>query len=262
MSSSDWDDKWLSQLQSPRRNRYFFGKLMDEHSFSMEQRYILAEHRVLNRLVLGPGVICGLEVSPISRESGHGLRVSAGLAIDGWGRRIVVPADVDLCPVELTDGDGASRPAKRYALPKNLVVSLCYRERQADFSPALLPEPVSDCTDGGEAATWEETYALRVRARTSDDIAHPCESEINAMLREGRLHDALCALTAATASIPDDPCLVLANVTASPDGSFTVKECPARPVVPTNQILLRLIACVAERIQECCHSSRQPTRAS
>ncbi|HKA69813.1 MAG TPA: hypothetical protein VKG85_11935 [Actinomycetes bacterium] len=258
MSSSGWDDKWLSQLQSPRRNRYFDGKLMDEDSFTMEQQYTLAEHRLLNRLVLGPGVICGLGVSPIQSESNHGLRISAGLAIDGWGRRIVVPEDVDLCPVEVTDDERDGQPAKRDALPENLVVSLCYRERQADFTTAVLPDPVRDSTAGGEAATWVESYAVRVRAGTADDIAHPGEPELNAMLQEGRLHDALCALTAATAALPDDPSLVLANVTASPDGSFSVTECAPRPVVPTNQVLLQLIACLAARVQECCDGSRDP----
>ena len=45
---------------------------------------------------------------------------------------------------------------------------------------------------------------------------------------------------------------MLANIAVEDDGSLTVQACPPRPVVPTNQALLRLIACLAERIEECC----------
>ncbi|MEU4219149.1 hypothetical protein [Actinoplanes sp. NPDC026623] len=252
MSSTDWDGRRMTDLRPPRRNRYFYGQLMDVRRFSMEQQYALAEQRQLNRLVLGPGVVCGLGVSAIQAGSERGLRVRAGVATDGWGRRIVVPDDHDLIPLGLSREHGVGSGEDGAALPRNLVVRLCYRECQAEFGPAFVPDPVCDGLQRCEAGTWIETYDLDVREGTADDVTHPCDAEIKDLLHRGRLHEALCALTAACATAPDDPCLVLARVTVEDDGSLTVIDCAPRQVVPTNQALLRLIACLAERIEECC----------
>ena len=175
MSSTGWEDKRLGDLDAPRRNRYFYGQLMDVRRFSMEQEHVLAERRQMNRLVLGPGVVCGLGVSPIESGPDRGLRVQAGMAVDGWGGRIVVPNPVDLIPLQVTDRCGvAIRPPDGAALPKNLVVSLCYRECQTEFAPALVPDPGCESTPRCEAGTWVETYTLCVRegaARTSSTPA-------------------------------------------------------------------------------------------
>src|SRR5215207_1486547 len=130
------DEKQDSELSPPRRNRYFYGKLLDALHLTMEQQYGISEQRQLNRLVLGHGVICGLGVTAVEDGQSRGLRISAGLAIDGWGRRIVVPDDHDLIPLELTDECGTPAPTTDNGLPSNLAVSLCYRECETDFGPA------------------------------------------------------------------------------------------------------------------------------
>lgn len=77
------------RLIAPRRNRFFHGKRMDAYHFELETGYGMAMRRMINRMVFGGGVVCGLDVTP-----GHepcSVVISAGLAIDGWGREIVVP---------------------------------------------------------------------------------------------------------------------------------------------------------------------------
>ena len=145
MSQQTIDERKLSELTPARRNRYYYGKLMDVLHFSMEQQYVLAKEWLYNRAVLGSGVVCGLGVEPLTTSDGNGVVVRAGLAIDGWGREIVVPEDVALVPLELTDPCG--KPSDT-ALPKETRIDLCYAECLTDFAPAYVSD---DCgCDGGD----------------------------------------------------------------------------------------------------------------
>ena len=86
----------LSQFQ---RNRYFYGKLMTVKDFEVEQDYMNEKRRLLNRLVAGAGVICGLRPDQDDVEisnAGGNIKikfVTGGAAIDGWGREIVIPIE-------------------------------------------------------------------------------------------------------------------------------------------------------------------------
>jgi hypothetical protein len=244
----------LTSLRAPRRNRFYYGKLLDALHLTMEQQYGLAADRLMNRFALGAGVVCGLEVTPVTSGT-PGLRIGAGLAIDGWGRRIVVPDDHDLVPLELTNECGDPEPPAN-GLPVNLVVSVCYRECETDFAPALVPEHSCNGNDRCEAGTIFETYAVRVREGTADDAAEACTAAVKKHLSAGDLHGALCVLGAAACNEPPaDSCVVLANVTLLEDGTYRIEQCVPRSVVPTNQVLLQLIACLAERIEECCNGT-------
>jgi hypothetical protein len=52
--------------------------------------------------------------------------------------------------------------------------------------------------------------------------------------------------------------VTLATITAAADGGLTVDAQAARAVVPTNTVLLQLIACLAARVEECCAASPAP----
>lgn len=75
-------------LAAPERNHYFYGKLLDVHHFELETQYLNAKRWLLNRLVTGYGVVCGLDVDP--GEETNELWLSPGVAIDRWGREIIV----------------------------------------------------------------------------------------------------------------------------------------------------------------------------
>lgn len=85
-----------------QRNRYFRGKLMTERDFAADTEYLLSRHRLSNRLGLGWGIACGLDVRLV-RQGGdcHGARVEIcpGVAIDCYGREIV------LCEMECVNLD-------------------------------------------------------------------------------------------------------------------------------------------------------------
>jgi hypothetical protein len=52
----------FGMLTAPARNNYFYGKLLDVFHFQMEQTYLNRQRWLGNRLGVGTGVLCGLEV--------------------------------------------------------------------------------------------------------------------------------------------------------------------------------------------------------
>ena len=70
------------------RNRYFYGKLLTVRDFEVEQRYHSGKRALLNRLVHGAGVVCGLGVTASDEST---LMIESGMALDYQGREIVLP---------------------------------------------------------------------------------------------------------------------------------------------------------------------------
>ena len=50
------------KLLAPKRNHYYFSKMMDVLQFDMEQVYHIRKRQLINRLGIGTGVLCGLGV--------------------------------------------------------------------------------------------------------------------------------------------------------------------------------------------------------
>jgi hypothetical protein len=247
------EERSLCDLRPARRNRFYYGKLMDVLHCSLEQEYVLAKEWLYNRAVLGPGVVCGLDVEPIENDDGRGVVVRAGLGIDFCGRWVVVPDDVLIVPLALTDPCG--RPAHEdEPLPSKLEIQVCYDECRTDFGPTLVSDADCGCTPGCEAGTIVETYCLRVVEGTAPPVTEPCADLVMSGLKSGDLHGVLCALSRTCPPWPDDPCLTLANVTVHDDGTLDVDAVTARTVAPTNRILLQLISCLAE----CCRQVQPP----
>lgn len=70
------------------RNRYFYGKLLTVQDFRAEQNYEAIKRRITNRVIHGAGVVCGLGVTASDDTT---LLIESGMAIDYYGRDIVVP---------------------------------------------------------------------------------------------------------------------------------------------------------------------------
>ena len=145
------------KLDTPKRNNYYFSKLMDVLQFDMEQSYLNDKRWLLNRLSLGTGVLCGLNV----KVSQGKLCVAPGVAIDTYGHEIIVPGTFCLDPWLLPDECG--RPTRE--LPRDeahrLTLCLAYRECLADQTPVL----VTDCRSEQlcEAGTVVESFDLFLR---------------------------------------------------------------------------------------------------
>jgi hypothetical protein len=116
-------------LTSLRRNRFPYGKLMDTRHWELEQEYGIRARRLLNRLGLGAGILCGLRVRI---EDDGTLLVCPGVAVDGLGREIVVtdPVRVDN-PAQPTDECG--RPDGDPVQSGWVTLWLCYHECGAEY---------------------------------------------------------------------------------------------------------------------------------
>jgi hypothetical protein len=68
------------------RNRYFRGKLLTVHDYQAEQRYLIQRRRLVNRAVLGWGVVSGFGVEQNERH----LAIAPGVAFDCQGRELVL----------------------------------------------------------------------------------------------------------------------------------------------------------------------------
>src|SRR5262245_28405464 len=90
-------------LNVPVRNRYFFGKKLDVRHFEIEQDYFNGKRWLLNRLILGFGVVCGLNVRWEDEDKRDAVIVSPGLAIDQWGREVILISDSEPFDVEPPD---------------------------------------------------------------------------------------------------------------------------------------------------------------
>ena len=73
------------------RNRYFYGKLLSVDDFECEQRYMNDKRRLINRFVLGTGVVCGMNVVPVDDTA---ISVEMGMALDFAGREIMISQPV------------------------------------------------------------------------------------------------------------------------------------------------------------------------
>ena len=80
-----------TQLYPFERNKYFYGKLLSVEDFNFEQKYVNDKRRLINRLVHGIGVVCGLNVVRVDDTT---ISVESGLAFDSTGREIVVDMPV------------------------------------------------------------------------------------------------------------------------------------------------------------------------
>jgi hypothetical protein len=95
---SDTNDNNEGYGVSPfQRNNYFYGKLMAVRDFEDEQDYMNKKRHLLNRMIDGFGIVCGSDEWEVSTSKGN-IKIkfnSGGMAIDRWGREIVIPVGLE-----------------------------------------------------------------------------------------------------------------------------------------------------------------------
>ena len=82
-------DKTVCDYNEFRRLRYFHGMLLDDKDFQAEQQYHAGKRRLLNRMLHGSGVVCGLDLK--GKKDGRWIEITSGLALDCSGNEIWVP---------------------------------------------------------------------------------------------------------------------------------------------------------------------------
>lgn len=125
-----------NQLLPFERNRYYVGKLLTSADFQVEQVYGNQKRRFLNELMFGSGIVCGLGVYSLDDLS---IMVESGVAVDGWGREIVVENSV-MKKLSAIDGFDALETGK-------VVLCLKYEEEQVN--------PVYAVSGGNQGESYE-----------------------------------------------------------------------------------------------------------
>lgn len=234
-------------LQAPTRNRYLSGELLDADDFTNEQAYHTGHRRLLNRLTLGPGVLCGLHVEGTSDGK---VVVERGVAIDAFGREIVVPtvAVVDN-PGLVTDDSG--QPTGRSMDQGRVTLYLCYAESDPDSHVGATG---AGSEDGAPRERIVEGYRIAMRdgwPSTEIGFSRPqCDAIFRAHKPEnvdGRV--TTCESLDRSCVPSDKSCVVIATLTLfKGSGRVEVNECSHRTEVYSNSQLLDLILGLTARV--------------
>lgn len=153
----------LCQLAAFDRNRYFYGKLMTARDFEQEQSYFNGKRWLINRLLFGSGIACGLEVtgggSPLL------LTIKPGAAIDACGREIIVPLEAKLA----LDKMGIAPPES--GTTKTVRLCLAYEECPQEPIPSMKN---SECEEICDFNRVREGYRFKILPpRPEPPVADP-----------------------------------------------------------------------------------------
>ena len=251
----------------PVRNRYFYGKLLDVAQFDLEQSYLNGKRWLLNRLVSGWGVICGLDVQ--LGPDKQSIVVTPGLAIDRCGHEIMVcqpsePQPLKTPPQTTTPGTpgtpaGGATPGRQSAAgqPRGaqmpmmegwecgqyVTVFLCYHECPTDPVPAMGGDCDTEslCSPGAIS----ERYRIVIRpgelapARTTSRLADVVE---NGVINYPAL--AIYVTNLSCKSPCPDCCIPLAQIRIPDAGQLYDQSnihIDVRPICYTNDLLFELI---------------------
>ena len=239
------------------RPRYFYGQLLDVHHFESEQDYFKRKRWLLNRLVSGYGVVCGLDVQ--LSDDHHGVVVTAGLALDKFGREIVVPCaskPIAIEPRPPGDSEPRKEPYERKEPYKDegadddwVRLVICYQECRTDPEPVLT----STCDDGERCSPGavRETYQLRLEPGKAPEV--PVESIIPNILKGNHVnYRALAEWVSQPCEEPRDPCITLANIKRPYAGADLASgdiDASVRPIVYTLDLLWQLILSLTHETQ-------------
>jgi len=246
-------------LCPPVRNRYFYGKLLDVFHFELEQSYFNEKRWLLNRLVSGYGVVCGLGVQLGADK--QSIVVLPGIAIDKCGREIIVCTQSDPYPLPPPPqppqsgsapavGASSSATAKDCCDGTYVHVLICFHECPSDPVPAL----------GGDCDTQSLCSPGAIRERYKIELA---DGKLSPPATTSRIQDVISGglinynalanyVTNPCPCPPSDCCIPLANIRI-PDPGQTYDQSDidisARPIVFTNDLLYELILAVLNQGQ-------------
>lgn len=235
-------------LAAPQRNQYFYGKLLDATHLQMEQEYFNGKRWLTNLLLQGTGVVSGLAVVPA--VNGTRVAIQPGVALDGWGREIIVPASsVPFDPRALTDEKGNSTGTVNGAGP--VTIWLCYDECGVDPTPVMVAScnPAGDCAPSGA----REQYIISVKS--GNVVPAPIACNFSGLFKSPPpdLHAALATRVSQPYADPASGAgaVLLAQINLPASGAITsaMIDNTVRPVVVSNQLLLEVLFCLSQSVQ-------------
>jgi hypothetical protein len=147
-----------------KRNRFFRGKRMKADDFLVEQLYSIERRRIINRSVIGTGVVNGFEMHTGASD------VGPGFALDEHGREIVLAHTTKLGPKNVflvAPGASGCRVQRldEVEAEKLYLLSIHYAERR--YGQAALP-------DSCGCEKPEQNYVCETGVFSLTEIGEPC----------------------------------------------------------------------------------------
>ena len=126
-----------------KRARYFHGMLMTDRDFSEEQIYHSEKRKLLNKMLHGWGVVCGLGIEAVNSGSSK-IKITPGMALDCNGNEIVVCENIE---IDLKEEICLSPPAKQKDVcaetgnvgENKYYIGIKYNEAPTDPVPVYTP---------------------------------------------------------------------------------------------------------------------------
>jgi hypothetical protein len=221
----------VGSLAAPERINYFYGLLLDADRLRREQSYFNQKRWLLNRIGLGVGVVCGLEIT-VDSTNPAALTLGPGIAIDGLGRELINPQTIAIDASQLTDDSG--KVIGQSPSDQPLLVSLAYAEKAIDPVPVL----VADCEHPGNCApaSTQEGFAVLVRVASGAAPPPPPGTPLPA---SAALRTMLANIVGACSVSPvTDPSVPLARQTLPGGPLDAVSD---RLLVYSNPLLFQLV---------------------
>lgn len=258
------------------RNRYFEGKLLTAYHFDLETNYHNSKRWLVNRLVLGYGVVCGLDVKPGPRTDT--VIIAPGFAIDKWGREIVVPRESQ--PIQIPESvirdageyepkgqDGyeesetsdareqterwRNTPDEHRYEPEGrdrtcVEIRLCYHECETDPVPVMAGDCNSAdlCAAGAIREKWRLEFSAEC-TRPQHDRCRIDHIVSGGRIDYGALAEWVTRERRDCLDLPQNPCIRLAHVYLSGDEGH--RHDPAniditvRSIVYSNDLLFDIL---------------------
>jgi hypothetical protein len=240
-------------VKSFSRPRYFYGQLLDVRHFESEQEYFKRKVWMLNRMVAGYGVVCGLDVQLGDKD--NTIVVLPGLALDKCGREIVVPCrskPIAIEPLpprpydqkpEKKEGGTYQNGGESYEPREDEWVHLvlCYHECKADPEPVLAGG--CDTSERCSPGAIREGYELTLEPGRAPDIS--VDTCIPNLIKGNCVnYRALAEWVSAPCDEHADACITLANI-RRPAANKTLElsdiDISVRPIVYSLDLLWELI---------------------
>jgi hypothetical protein len=139
------------------RNNYFYGKQFTVRDLVQEQSYFNGKRHLINRMVLGLGVVCGLDVN--WDEQARNFTVGTGMALDCCGREIII-CEPKVVPFKDYDNHcqaAQGKPDYEYKLVLCLEYDDCYTE------PVDLPPVGCDVQERNEFNRVRDGFKVTIR---------------------------------------------------------------------------------------------------